>query len=203
MSRASTAQPTAPERGATPAAPAPTERPAAEAQHKTDHIRPQRVELRAADAAGRPGGAVGADLFARPFGALIVGDRFATAGRTVAERDILDFAALTGDRHPQHTDPDWAAGSRFGEQIAHGLLVLSFAVGLLPLDPDRVVALRRVGDAVFKQPVKIGDTVHVEGEIVRTREVDAEHGLVDARLRIVNDRGRLAVRTDIELVWRA
>ena len=109
-----------------------------------------------------------------------------TAGRTVAERDILDFAALTGDRHPQHTDPDWAAGSRFGEQIAHGLLVLSFAVGLLPLDPERVVALRRVGDAVFKQPVKIGDTVHVEGEIVRTREVDAEHGLVEARLRIVN-----------------
>ena len=131
----------------------------------------------------------------------------ATASRRPAapstRRDILDFAALTGDGHPQHTDPEWAAGSRFGEQIAHGLLVLSFAVGLLPLDPDRVVALRRVGDAVFKQPVKIGDTVHVEGEIVRTREVDAEHGLVDARLRIVNDRGRLAVRTDIELVWRA
>ena len=66
-------------------------------------------------------------------------------------------------------DADWAAGSRFGEQIAHGLLVLSFAVGLLPLDPERVVALRRVGDAVFKQPVKIGDTVHVEGEDRRAR----------------------------------
>ena len=71
-----------------------------------------------------------------------------------------------------------------------GLLVLSFAVGLLPLDPDRVVALRRVGDAVFKQPVKIGDTVHVEGEISRTREVDPEHGLVEARLRIVKPAGR-------------
>jgi acyl dehydratase len=62
--------------------------------------------------------------------------------------------------------------------------------------------LRRVGDAVFKQPVKIGDTVHVEGQIVRTREVDSEHGLVEARLRILNQRGRLAVRTDVELVWR-
>jgi 3-hydroxybutyryl-CoA dehydratase len=145
----------------------------------------------------------GADLFARRFGELAVGDRFATPGRTISEADIRDFAALTGDRHPQHTDPEWAAGSRFGEQIAHGLLVLSFAVGLLPLDPDRVVALRRVGDAVFKQPVKIGDTVHVEGEIMRTREVDAEHGLAEARLRIVNGRGRLAVRADVELVWRA
>ena len=81
--------------------------------------------------------------------------------------------------------------------------MLSFAVGLLPLDPERVVALRRVGDAVFKQPVKIGDTVHVEGEIVRTRELDDEHGLVEARLRIVNQHGRLAVRSNVELVWRS
>ena len=147
-------------------------------------------------------GPAGVDLFARPFGALVVGDRFVTEGRRVAESDILDFAALTGDGHPQHTDPEWAAGSRFGEQIAHGLLVLSFAVGLLPLDPDRIVALRRVGDAVFKQPVKIGDAVHVEGQIVGTREVDSKHGLVEARLRILNERGRLAVRTDVELVWR-
>ncbi|HEX6583231.1 MAG TPA: MaoC/PaaZ C-terminal domain-containing protein [Thermoleophilaceae bacterium] len=184
MSRATTAQPEAPPPGAAPRGAAP---PGATPRGATPR------------GAAPPGPA----LFARPFGELAVGDRFATPGRTVAERDILDFAALTGDRHPQHTDPDWAAGSHFGEQIAHGLLVLSFAVGLLPLDPDRVVALRRVGDAVFKQPVKIGDTVHVEGEIVRTWEVDAEHGLVEARLRIVNDRGRLAVRTDIELVWRA
>jgi 3-hydroxybutyryl-CoA dehydratase len=166
-----------------------------EARHEASHSGTQRVELRA-------------DLFGRPFGELAVGDSFVTPGRTLGERDILDFAALTGDAHPQHTDAEWAAGSRFGEQIAHGLLVLSFAVGLLPLDPDRIVALRRVGDAVFKQPVKIGDTVHVEGQIVRTREVDSEHGLVEARLRILRqsagrqEPARMAVRADVELVWR-
>ena len=143
-----------------------------------------------------------AGLFDRGFEELTVGDRFSTPARTVREADILEFAALTGDRHPQHTDPAWAAGSRFGEQIAHGLLVLSFAVGLLPLDPQRIVALRRVGDAVFKQPVKIGDTVHVEGEIVRTQGLDEDRGLVEARLRIVNQAGRLAVRANLELVWR-
>jgi acyl dehydratase len=143
-----------------------------------------------------------AALFECGFQELTIGDRFITPGRTVTERDILDFAALTGDRHPQHVDAEWAAGSRFGEQIAHGLLVLSFAVGLLPLDPDRVIALRRVTDAVFKQPVKIGDIVHVEGEIVRTRELDDDNGLVEARLRIVNADGRLAVRASVELVWR-
>jgi 3-hydroxybutyryl-CoA dehydratase len=147
--------------------------------------------------------AAAADLFGRPFSDLDVGEGFVTAARVVQETDILQFADLTGDVHPQHVDPDWAAGSRFGEQIAHGLLVLSFAVGLLPLDPERVVALRRVGDAVFKQPVKIGDTLHVEGEISGAQELDAEHGLVEARLRIVNQRGRLAVRATVELVWRA
>ena len=141
-------------------------------------------------------------LFDHSFEELTVGDRFTTRARVVEEKDILAFAALTGDAHPQHVDPDWAAGSRFGERIAHGLLVLSFAVGLLPLDPDRVVALRRVGDAVFKQPVKIGDSVHVEAEILRTRRLDDEHSLVEMGLRIVNQHGRLAVRAGVELVWR-
>jgi acyl dehydratase len=51
--------------------------------------------------------------------------------------------------------------------------------------------------------VKIGDSLHVEGEISRTQELDSEHGLVEARLRIVNQHGRLAVRATVELVWRA
>ena len=146
---------------------------------------------------------VAASLFNCGFQELRVGDRFTTDARDVTERDILEFAALTGDSHPQHVDPDWAAGSRFGEQIAHGLLVLSFAVGLLPLDPDRVIALRRVGDAVFKQPVKIGDALRVEGKITVLTELDAEQGLVETSLRILNQYDRLVVRASVELVWRA
>jgi len=148
-------------------------------------------------------GAATAALFSCGFHELNTGDRFTTPERLVGERDILDFAALTGDRHPQHVDPGWAADSRFGEQIAHGLLVLSFAVGLLPLDPDRVVALRRVTDAVFKQPVKIGDAVTIEGQITALKEIDDEHGLVETSLRILNEDHRLVARLRAELVWRA
>jgi hypothetical protein len=42
----------------------------------------------------------------------------------------------------------------------------------------------------------------VEGEITRTRVLDPAHGLVEARLRIVNQHERLAVRASVELVWR-
>ena len=147
-------------------------------------------------------GAIAPALFECGFHELAVGDRFVTPGRAVSEADVLAFAELSGDSHPQHTDPDWAAQSRFGEQIAHGLLVLSFAVGLLPLHPEHVVALRRVADAVFKQPVKIGDSVHVDGKITALSAIDAEHGLVETTLRIVNQHDRLVARLRAELVWR-
>ena len=125
-----------------------------------------------------------------------------TRERRVGQADILAFATLTGDEHPQHIDPEWAADSRFGEQIAHGLLVLSFAVGLMDLDPDRVVALRRVRDAVFKRPVKIGDVIRAESETIVAREVDGEHELVDVRLRILNQDDQVVLRASLELLCR-
>jgi 3-hydroxybutyryl-CoA dehydratase len=140
--------------------------------------------------------------FEKDFNALTVGESYVTRGRTIGEADITAFATLTGDTHPQHTDAEWAAGSRFGERIAHGLLVISYASGLMPFDPERIVALRRVGDAVFKQPVKIGDTLHVEGRITDKTELDEGHGLVETRWRVVNQRQRLVALTTVELVWR-
>jgi acyl dehydratase len=141
-------------------------------------------------------------MFERDFDALETGERFATEPRTVGEADIESFAALTGDSHPQHVDAAWAAGSRFGEQIAHGLLILSFASGSMPFDPERVVALRRVADAVFKQPVLIGDSVHVEVEVTDLRPIDDENGLVECRWRVLNQHGRMVLRATVELVWR-
>ena len=140
--------------------------------------------------------------FEKDFDALTVGERYITLGRTIGEADITAFATLSGDTHPQHTDAEWAASSRFGERIAHGLLVLSYAAGLMPFDAERIVALRRVGDSVFKQPVKIGDTIHVEGEITAKTDLDPGHGLVETRWRVLNQRGKLVMRATVELVWK-
>ena len=140
--------------------------------------------------------------FDRHFEELREGERFATRGRTITETDVVQFAALSGDMHPQHTDAEWSAGSRFGERIAHGMLVLSYAVGLMPFDPERVVALRRVRDVVFKQPARIGDTIRVEGELADRRELDEGHGLVTCRWRILNQRGKLVAHATVEVVWR-
>jgi acyl dehydratase len=141
-------------------------------------------------------------MFDRDFDGLEVGDRFVTRGRTITEADVVSFACLTGDMHPQHTDRAWAASSLFGERVAHGMLVASFAVGMLPLDPERVIALRRVRDAVFKRPVCLGDTVHVTGRVDRLDSVNAVSGIVGVRLDVLNQRSAVVARLALEVLWR-
>lgn len=144
----------------------------------------------------------GLALFARPFDELEAGARFETAEREISEHDVRAFAALTGDWHPQHVDEQWAASSRFGSRIAHGMLVLSVAVGLLPLDPERVLALRRVRDAVFKRPVLLGDTVAVKGRIDALTTIDESTGLVACAWTVVNQEGGTVARAVADVVWR-
>src|SRR3954453_18423996 len=121
-----------------------------------------------------------------PFDDLREGLALTTRGRTMTEADVVAFAAQTGDRHPLHTDATWASESVFGERIAHGLLVLSCAVGLLEFDPERVVALRRVSDSVFKRPVRRGHTTHVEATVAGRSAIGDDAGLVALALRVVN-----------------
>jgi 3-hydroxybutyryl-CoA dehydratase len=114
-----------------------------------------------ASAAAEAGGAIPVtprELFGRAFDDILVGHEFRTPGRTITEADVVSFSAWTGDRNPMHTDAHWSEEHGiFGQRIAHGMLILSYAIGLIPLDPERVIALRRIRDVVFKRPVMLGD----------------------------------------------
>ena len=141
-------------------------------------------------------------MLSLPYESLEEGARFTTRGRTITESDVVAFAAQTGDWHPQHSDAEWAASSQFGERIAHGMLVLSYAVGLVEFDPERVLALRRVADAVFKRPVRLGDTIRVRGSVESCAPVSDVAGLVTLGVRVVNQRDELVMRARVEVVWR-
>ena len=122
-----------------------------------------------------------------PFEALEAGQEFTTRGRTVTEADVVSFAALTGDWHPQHCDAEWSAAGPFGERIAHGLLV---------------VALRRVCDATFKRPVRFGDTLRVEGRIAELGAGSDDAGLVTFAWNVVNQDTRTVCRARVEVLWK-
>lgn len=136
-----------------------------------------------------------------PFEALQVGQRFQSEPRQVREADVLGFCALSGDWHPQHWDATWASRSAFGERIAHGMLVLSLAVGLVPFDPGRVRALRRIGDTVFKRPVRFGEQVAVSAEVSALKPVDEQAGLVEVRLAVKGGQGALVARGSVQVLW--
>jgi 3-hydroxybutyryl-CoA dehydratase len=137
-----------------------------------------------------------------PFEALEVGQEFTSRGRTVTEADVVGFASLTGDWHPQHADAQWAEGSPFGERIAHGLLVVSLAAGLVPFDPGRVVALRQVSQATFKRPVRFGDTLHVEGRIAELGPGADDAGMVTFAWNVVNQDDKIVCRARVDVLWR-
>ena len=146
--------------------------------------------------------AAGPAMFATDFDALAVGDSYASPPAPIEDRDVAVFAALTGDHHPIHVDPEWAATGPFGRPIAHGLLVLSLAVGALPLDPDRVVALRRFRETTFKRPVAVGESVIVDCRVTGLRPIDERTGIVTCEWRISGSDGRLRARSIVEILWR-
>jgi len=133
---------------------------------------------------------------------LTDGAEFTTRGRTITEGDLTSFSALTGDWHPQHCDAEWAAHSRFEGRVAHGMLVLSYAVGLMPFDPERVVALRGLESATFKRPVAIGDTIRVKCRVESTRPLDDETALMTLALRVVNQNARAVALARVQAVCR-
>jgi len=141
-------------------------------------------------------------LFSMDFDALEAGGTFGSRGRTITEADIVAFSALTGDWHPQHSDAVWAAESVFGERIAHGMLVVSFALGLVQYEPGRVLALRGISKAKFKAPVRIGDTIRVAGSVESVREIDANIGLVETRWRVLNQHGKAVASFALQLLWQ-
>ena len=120
-----------------------------------------------------------------------VGMRFITRGRTVTEADIVNFAGVSGDWNPIHVDVEHARKGPFGERIAHGILGLAIASGLmqtLELYPDTLVAFLGLTWR-FRGPIKIGDTIRVEQVIAEKRETkNKDRGIITMATKILNQR---------------
>ncbi len=102
------------------------------------------------------------------------GQKVISAGRTVTESDIVTFAGLSGDFNQIHTDAEYSRNSPFKQRVAHGLLGLSIASGLVVqtgVMEGTILAFREINEWKFIQPVTIGDTVHVEIEVLETKEL--------------------------------
>ncbi len=100
-----------------------------------------------------------------PYSALQVGQT-ATFSKTLEERDLLLFAAVSGDRNPVHLDADYAAKTMFKERIAHGMFtgaLISAAIACELPGPGSIYLGQQL---TFSRPAKLGDTLTVQLEVL-------------------------------------
>jgi 3-hydroxybutyryl-CoA dehydratase len=89
-----------------------------------------------------------------------------TLMKAVMDSDVVGFARLSGDDNPIHLCDTYAAGSRFGERIAHGLYTASLISAVLGTRLPGPGAIYRSQTLSFHAPVRIGDVVTVTVEVV-------------------------------------
>ena len=101
--------------------------------------------------------------FQKYFEELKIGEAFTTDKRTVTDKDVEEFAELSGDHFYAHTDPDAASRSLFGKIVAHGYFVLSATAGLF-VHPDEGPVMLNYGleNLRFVAPVAPGDTIQAK-----------------------------------------
>jgi acyl dehydratase len=132
------------------------------------------------------------------FEDLEVGVAWRSGGRTVTEADIAAFAGVSGDFNPIHVDAEYAAGTVFGQRVAHGALVLAIATGLRQQQGTFRGTLKAwlgMRDWRFTAPVLIGDTVHVVTEVTELRDTqDPLAGLAIQRVEVRNQRGEAVAK---------
>lgn len=106
--------------------------------------------------------------------------------KTISEEDVRDFARISGDDNPLHLDETYAAGSRFGKRVVHGMLAASLI--------SRVIGTRLPGEGTiylsqslkFLKPVFIGDTIQAEVEITK---LDTDRGRITLETRVTRSEG--------------
>src|SRR6187551_2498954 len=99
---------------------------------------------------------------------------FRSPGRTITDADLIGFAGLTGDYSELHTSDVYARASQFGRRVAHGMLGLAYAHGLMWARTgelrETAVAFLGISEWKFVGPIFIGDTIFVNYRIAELRD---------------------------------
>jgi acyl dehydratase len=127
------------------------------------------------------------------FDQFNVGDHFVCQARTVTEADTVNFAGLSGDFNPLHTDEEFGRSTPSGGRIAHGMLVAAIATGMANqlgiFEGTTIALLEQV--IQYKGAVRFGDTVHLELTVADKRETSKpDRGVVIFQTEVCNQKGQ-------------
>ena len=130
---------------------------------------------------------------------LKVGDA-ATLSKTITDADVRAFAELTGDHNPVHLDDEYAAGTRFGRRVAHGMLAASLISAALANELPGRGTVYLSQQLQFTAPVFPGDTVTARVAVTKVRE---DKPVVTLDTVCTNQRGETVVRGEAVVLLTA
>ena len=131
---------------------------------------------------------------------LAVGMAFRSPGRTITDADLVAFAGLTGDYSELHTSDVYARRSVFGRRVAHGLLGLAYAHGLMWARTgamrETAIAFLGINDWKFTGPIFVGDTIFVNYRLAELRDSKSKPAQAVAifDVEVVNQDARVVQR---------
>lgn len=133
------------------------------------------------------------------------GAELETSSALIDDETVLAFAEVSGDRNPLHLDPEYARASVFGERVAHGVLGLAVATGLLNqsgLTRGTLVALLGLSWD-FVAPIRLDTAVRVRIRVDVTRPTSRpDRGLVVLGASLVDDGGGELQRGTLKMLVR-
>jgi acyl dehydratase len=130
---------------------------------------------------------------------------FTSQSRTVTEADVVNFAGLSGDFNPLHTDEEFGKTTPFGGRIAHGVLGLAIATGQanqLGVFEGTTIALMQQ-TVKYVGAVKFGDTIHLELKVAEKKETSkTDRGVVTFDATVLNQSGKAVIDSQWVLMMK-
>ena len=111
--------------------------------------------------------------------------------KTITGTDINLFAEVSGDFNPVHMTEDFAKKTFFGGRIAHGVISIALLSAAMVKLPGLVILLSH--SCRFLKPVRIGDTITAEAEVM---EVRRDKGIVKLKNTCTNQNGEVTVEAE-------
>ncbi len=132
-----------------------------------------------------------------------LGRQFFSASRTITEADVVNFAGLSGDFNPLHTDQSFAEKTPIGARIAHGMLSMAVATGLanqMGVFEGTTVALMQQ-TIQYRGMVKFGDTIRIVMKVKERQDwKKPTAGIVLFDVPILNQRDERVVTSEWKLL---
>ncbi len=110
----------------------------------------------------------------------------ASVTKTITEADLRAFAGVSGDDNPMHLSAEFAKGTRFGKQIAHGMLTAGLISAVLGTKLPGPGAIYISQSLMFLKPVFIGDTITASATVTSIHE---SKPMLTLHTRCVNQNG--------------